>query len=588
MAPVYDRYQLLTFPSRYVIEPVTKEPSFPVVEINRASEEISVQAQKSYNEPNVQVMEIYGIMGVIELIGGKYLIVISGRESKGRILGKEIFRMTEAQVLPFANSSASLSESHLRDEKTYLSMLHMMLDTQLFHFSYTHDLTHTLQRLASTDPQFLGKGLCERAEARFCWNRFLLKSFIGLRQIDRFLIPIMHGFVSINTTSINSKTFDYILITRRSIFNTGTRFFARGVDENGECANFCETEQIIGLDGMHSSFVQTRGSIPLYWEQRPNIRYKLTPKLLQADHDSAIKKHFDTQIGLYGRQTAINLIDQKGTELEIGKQFKARVESLHNHMLRYVAFDFHTECKNMRYDRLSILLDQLKDDEAKNGYFLLDKSGNILERQIGVFRTNCVDCLDRTNVVQSMLARDNLKVQLTKLGVLNPGESLEMQHEFEYVFKNTWADNADAVSNQYSGTGALKTDFTRTGKRTKAGLLQDGKNSAIRYYKNNFSDGFRQDSIDLFLGNYVPDRRKPTPFVGSMVRLLPLVLVFLFSMLVLSLLVPTSDGSFQYGSIIFWLVMILISFRVIFFVGPDLVDQPKLFRHIVLGRYKTM
>ena len=56
---------------------------------------------------------------------------------------------------------------------------------------------------------------------------------------------------------------------------------------------------------------------------------------------------------------------------------------------------------------------------------------------------------------------------------------------------------------QYAGTPALKTDFTRTGKRTVAGVASDIQNSAVRYYKNNFSDGFRQDAIDLFLGNYV-------------------------------------------------------------------------------------
>jgi len=32
----------------------------------------------------------------------------------------------------------------------------------------------------------------------------------------------------------------------------------------------------------------------------------------------------------------------------------------------------------------------------------------------------------------------------------------------------------------------------RTGKRTHMGLLKDGYNSAIRYYYNNFNDGFRQ------------------------------------------------------------------------------------------------
>ena len=76
---------------------------------------------------------------------------------------------------------------------------------------------------------------------------------------------------------------------------------------------------------------------------------------------------------------------------------------------------------------------------------------------------------------------------------------------FEQTFKEIWADHADVISTQYSGTGALKTDFTRTGKRTKAGLLRDGINSAVRYYKNNLADGFRQDAIDLFLGNYNVD-----------------------------------------------------------------------------------
>ena len=32
----------------------------------------------------------------------------------------------------------------------------------------------------------------------------------------------------------------------------------------------------------------------------------------------------------------------------------------------------------------------------------------------------------------------------------------------------------------------------RTGKRSTLGLLKDGVNSSIRYYKNNFADGFRQ------------------------------------------------------------------------------------------------
>ena len=44
----------------------------------------------------------------------------------------------------------------------------------------------------------------------------------------------------------------------------------------------------------------------------------------------------------------------------------------------------------------------------------------------------------------------------------------------------------DAISRLYAGTPALKRDFTRTGKRTKLGALDDGMNSLQRYYLNNF------------------------------------------------------------------------------------------------------
>ena len=55
-----------------------------------------------------------------------------------------------------------------------------------------------------------------------------------------------------------------------------------------------------------------------------------------------------------------------------------------------------------------------------------------------------------------------------------------------------WSEHADLISKAYAGTGALKTDFTRTGKRTKQGALDDLKKSVLRYLRNNHFDGARQ------------------------------------------------------------------------------------------------
>jgi hypothetical protein len=48
---------------------------------------------------------------------------------------------------------------------------------------------------------------------------------------------------------------------------------------------------------------------------------------------------------------------------------------------------------------------------------------------------------------------------------------------------------------QYAGTGALKSGFTRTGKRTLGGLIDDGVKSMTRYYLNNFKVSIQVDKF---------------------------------------------------------------------------------------------
>ena len=72
-----------------------------------------------------------------------------------------------------------------------------------------------------------------------------------------------------------------------------------------------------------------------------------------------------------------------------------------------------------------------------------------------------------------------------------------------------WSDNADQMSLFYSSSYSLKTDYTRyflinksfirTGKRTMIGAVKDGMNSIIRYFNNNFCDGYFEDCIHLAL-----------------------------------------------------------------------------------------
>lgn len=279
-----------------------------------------------------------------------------------------------------------------------------------------------------------------------------------------------------------------------------------------------ETEQIIEYSNDHVSFVQIRGSIPLYWSQFPNLKYK--PKLsidLSKEHLTAATIHVNNNTKIYGKQILVNLIDHRGGEEMLEKGFGTLITHLGNPMVRYESFDFHAECRKMQWHRLHILINRLAHEQDEYGVFHVKGDGTILSTQIGVFRTNCIDCLDRTNVVQSMLAKRSLRQVLEKLGILHMGQTLESAMAFESLYKNVWADNADMISIQYSGTGALKTDFTRTGKRTIQGAMQDGINSLTRYYKNNLKDGFRQVSC-----NEIP-REIPSPVQVKLNRLLNII-----------------------------------------------------------------
>lgn len=133
-------------------------------------------------------------------------------------------------------------------------------------------------------------------------------------------------------------------------------------------------------------------------------------------------------------------------------------------------------------------------------------------------RTNCIDNLDRTNVVQSLVARRVLRKALAHVQAEEdavstgtgggPALSLDIP-ALEQVLKEVWVANADALSTLYAGTPALKTDFVLTGHQTSLGMLRDGLNAVTRYYINNFWDGWRQDCVALWLGEYVPPRNPP-------------------------------------------------------------------------------
>jgi hypothetical protein len=94
----------------------------------------------------------------------------------------------------------------------------------------------------------------------------------------------------------------------------------------------------------------------------------------------------------------------------------------------------------------------------------------------------------------------------------------------------------DSLALLYAGTRAMKTDFTRTGRRTLQGAMADGYQSVARYFLNNFYDGKRQDKIDLLLFRFSPGSdipSSPTVMLNKSnigIKLLVMLLVFIVTL----------------------------------------------------------
>lgn len=124
--------------------------------------------------------------------------------------------------------------------------------------------------------------------------------------MHRFALPLLHGFIGLRQCTLANRTFQLVIISRRSAQRAGTRFNRRGVNLAGQPANFVETEQIIeSLDTEQPSFLcsltQLRGSIPLLWSQKPNLKWLPVPRLLgdRKQQRDAFQRHITDQLLAY-------------------------------------------------------------------------------------------------------------------------------------------------------------------------------------------------------------------------------------------------------------------------------------------------
>lgn len=500
--------ELREFRDRYVIRSLDGGGAFSVARSGGSIRPLS--SEEAAAGSDCKVSRICGVAGIIKLLAGSYVLVITSRKDAGSYQGSPVYHVNSMKFLCCNEAIKHLTSQEKRDEAYFMSLLRIAESTCGLYYTYDRDLTLNLQRASKLVAGRIDKPLWKQADPRFVWNKNLLEELIEAK-LDEFIIPLIQGSFQSAHFTLKDIPVKITLFSRRCNRRLGTRMWRRGANLEGATANFVETEQLVEYEGLTSSFIQVRGSIPLLWEQIVDLSYK--PRLSIIEHEETpkvVQRHFHDLSQRYGNTIVIDLTDKWGDEGVLSNAFAAEMDRIPG--VRYIHFDFHHVCRGGNFDNLQALYKQFEDAIQEQGYFLINSKGEILLEQSGVVRSNCIDCLDRTNVTQSFLARKSLDSQLQRMGALLSSESISLSDNINDIFKKLWVEHGDELSLEYAGSYALKGDLVRYGRQTLPGLIKDGMSALSRYYLNNFHDGVRQDALDLISGYYTVSQGSSSPF----------------------------------------------------------------------------
>ncbi|KAF8333945.1 SacI homology domain-containing protein [Cantharellus anzutake] len=382
----------------------------------------------------------------------------------------------------------------------------MEIDRNLHLLNAVSDETTTSANVTTLSEPHPNFPLWRRVDRRFWWNEDISSMFVEAGLHD-YVLPLMQGYIQFSHFSVTPERIASDIPEDCDDDEVGPANMMNfciispaGIDEDANVANFVETETILQTfrEGCQNvlSYIQIRGSIPLYWSQS-GASLKPVPTLDRTHSERlyALKRHFEKLMRYMGHRclssgpgnsVVLNLAETTGKEGLVTNEYRDALEEAN---IPGLSFDFHAECKGMKYENISKLITSLERPFSSQGFFWVNTEG-VLSLQNGVFRVNCIDCLDRTNVVQSAIDRHMLDVQLQALAIV---PSPAQNKEIDMIFNDVWANNGDAISRTYAGTSALKVYI--------AGMLNDGVNSLARMYAATFSDFLSQAIIDFVLGH---------------------------------------------------------------------------------------
>lgn len=458
------------------------------------------------------------VLGLITINQDYFLLVVT-EAVPIEVDRMKVHKVQKARAIPLGEINGEAAEA--------LNGVLLLLEDH-FYFSHDFDVTKRLQRRAGRDGRDALTELpsMSTAEPRFLWNSFLCRPLLNQSISKRWFTPVMQGFLQCHTLPGRNSSMLLMLLARRSCRHAGTRYNARGLDDDGEAANCVETEMLAKLPGDHwISLAQVRGSAPVFWEQKSSTSPVLATRGSQLQALS-FRKHQELLREEYGQVFNVSLLSEASSKRDTeGALIESLKEQSRLHPQYHVKhLDLHARVTGEE-EVFSKELDAVYHDIAAQieGFGFFDagsgSSSMTIRRQLGVLRTNCFDSLDRTNLLQyqvtwmwlSSYIRQQPQLQsfvpaMSPTGGYSKGLAFfdVLGHEppvvnLQELLRNMWADLGDALSEQYTGAASTMGAALRQGGHTARAMLEKGWQAMNRAYCAHFEDGARQAALQCLL-----------------------------------------------------------------------------------------
>jgi phosphatidylinositol 3,5-bisphosphate 5-phosphatase len=481
----------------------------------------------------------WGLLGFIKFTGPYYMMLITKKSTVAMIGGHYIYQVDGTELIPLTPAKYK-TDTRNPEESRFLGILNHLDLTRSFYYSYSYDITRTLQHNIKREREALKGGLPGTAShdynQMFIWNSHLLRpASDNLSHPFDWCRSVIHGYIDQAAMSVYGRIAHITIIARRSRFFAGARFLKRGANDLGYVANDVETEQIVseslttsfhapgpGLfaNPHYTSYVQHRGSIPLYWTQ-DNIGVTPKPPIelnLVDPFYTAAALHFNNLFARYGSPIyVLNLVksrERTPRESKLLHEYTNAINYLNQflpdeHKIIHKAWDMSRAAQSRDQDVIGTLESIAESVVTTTGFFRngdgVTTPGSV---QNGVARTNCIDCLDRTNAAQFVIGKRALGHQLHALGILED-TSIEYDTDAVNLFTHMYHDHGDTIAVQYGGSQLVNTMETYRKINQWTSHSRDMIESFKRYYNNSFLDSQRQEAYNLFLGNYIFAQGQP-------------------------------------------------------------------------------